>query len=127
MILFYLAIGGVLGTWARYGLGGWIHGIVGTAFPWGTLGVNLLGSFLLGFAIRATEMSPLSPETRAMVTIGFCGAFTTFSTFTYETVALLQAREWTRAALYAFGSLGLGLAAMAAGLFLVTSILRPGD
>ena len=127
MILFYLAVGGVLGTWARYGLGGWIHGSMGGTFPWGTLAANLLGSFLLGLAIRGTELTPLSPELRGLLTVGFCGAFTTFSTFTYETVALLQSREWGRAMVYAFGSLGLGLAAMTAGLFLVTSIFRPGD
>jgi CrcB protein len=127
MVLFYLAVGGVVGTWARYGLGGWIHGVMGSTFPWGTLGVNLVGSFVLGLVIRLAELSPLSPEVRGLLTIGFCGAFTTFSTFTYETVALLQAREWTRAALYAFGSLGLGLVAVAAGLFLVTTVFRPGD
>ena len=67
MILFYLAVGGVLGTWARYGLGGWMHGAMGSNFPWGTLAVNLLGSFLLGVAIRGTELTPLSPELRGLV------------------------------------------------------------
>lgn len=126
MFLLYLALGGVLGTLARYLLGGWIHAWAGSAFPWGTLGVNLLGSLLLGFAIRATEIIPLSPEMRGLITIGFCGAFTTFSTFSYETVVLMQEGEWGRAGLYAFGSLGLGLAAMAGGLVLADVTIRAG-
>lgn len=74
----YLARGGVLGTLARFGIGGWVHTWAGAAFPWGTLGINLLGSFLLGLAVRGAELFSLSPELRVMITVGFCGAFTTF-------------------------------------------------
>jgi CrcB protein len=116
MILLYLAAGGIAGTWARYGLGRWVQASAGEGFPWGTFAVNLLGSFLLGLLLRSTESAPVSPETRAMLTVGFCGAFTTFSTFTHETVVLLQEGAWARAAAYALGSLLLGLAALAAGL-----------
>jgi len=116
MILLYLAAGGIAGTWARYGLGRWVQASAGDGFPWGTFAVNLLGSFLLGLLLRSTETAPVSPETRAMLTVGFCGAFTTFSTFTHETVVLLQEGAWARAAAYAVGSLLLGLAALAAGL-----------
>ena len=116
MILLYLAAGGIAGTWARHGLGRWVQASAGDGFPWGTFVVNLLGSFLLGFLIRAMEGASVSPETRAMLTVGFCGAFTTFSTFTHETVVLLQEGAWARAAAYALGSLLLGLAALAAGL-----------
>ena len=116
MILLYLAAGGVAGTWARYGLGRWVQASAGDGFPWGTFAVNLLGSFLLGLLIRSTEGAAVSPETRAMLTVGFCGAFTTFSTFTHETAVLLQQGAWARAAAYALGSLVLGLAALAAGL-----------
>jgi fluoride exporter len=116
MILLYLAAGGIAGTWARYGLGRWVQASAGDEFPWGTFAVNLLGSFLLGLLLRSTETAPVSPETRAMLTVGFCGAFTTFSTFTHETVVLLQEGAWARAAAYALGSLLLGLAALAAGL-----------
>lgn len=127
MLYVYLALGGVLGTLARYSLGGWVHSWAGAAFPWGTFAVNLLGSFLLGLAIRGAEVSALSPEVRGMITVGFCGAFTTFSTFTFETFSLMQEGAWVRASLYAFGSLGMGLAAMALGLFTVTLLLRPGS
>ncbi len=116
MILLYLAAGGIAGTWARYGLGRWVQASAGEGFPWGTFAVNLLGSFLLGFLLRSTESASVSPETRAMLTVGFCGAFTTFSTFTHETVVLLQEGAWARAVAYALGSLLLGLAALAAGL-----------
>ncbi|HEU4454882.1 MAG TPA: fluoride efflux transporter CrcB [Longimicrobium sp.] len=116
MILLYLAAGGIAGTWARHGVGRWVQASAGDGFPWGTFVVNLLGSFLLGFLIRAMEGASVSPETRAMLTVGFCGAFTTFSTFTHETVVLLQEGAWARAAAYALGSLLLGLAALAAGL-----------
>lgn len=124
MIFVYLAVGGVLGTFARYALGGWVQGWAGVGFPWGTFVVNVLGSFLLGFALRGADIAPISPELRTMITVGFCGAFTTFSTLTFETVALMQEAEWARAALYAFGSLGLGLLAIAAGLASATLLLR---
>ncbi len=123
MILLYLAAGGIAGTWARYGLGRWVQASAGEGFPWGTFAVNLLGSFLLGLLLRSTESAPVSPETRAMLTVGFCGAFTTFSTFTHETVVLLQEGAWARAAAYALGSLLLGLAALAAGLGTATLLV----
>lgn len=126
MLYAYLALGGVLGTLARFLLGGWIQSWVGAAFPWGTLSVNLLGSFVLGLTMRGAELSSLSPELRALIGIGFCGAFTTFSTFTFETFALLQAGAWVRASLYAFGSVGTGLLAMVLGLSTANLLLRPG-
>jgi CrcB protein len=125
MLYLYLVIGGVFGTLARYSLGGWVHSWAGATFPWGTLVINLLGSFLLGVAVRGAELSSLSLELRGMLTIGFCGAFTTFSTFTFETVALMQEGAWARASLYAFGSLGMGLLAVALGLNAAAMILSP--
>lgn len=126
MFYVYLALGGVLGTLARFGIGGWVHTWAEASFPWGTLAINLLGSFLLGFALRGAELSALSPEIRGMITVGFCGAFTTFSTFTFETISLMQAGAWFRASLYAFGSLGMGLVAIVLGLSAANLLLRPG-
>lgn len=126
MFYAYLALGGVLGTLARFSIGGWVHTWAGAAFPWGTLAINLLGSFLLGLAMRGAELSSLSPELRGMITVGFCGAFTTFSTFTFETISLMQEGLWARATLYAFGSLGLGLVTMAMGLAAATLLTRTG-
>lgn len=126
MLLLYLAIGGVLGTLARYGLGSWVHSWAGTALPWGTLLINVLGSFVLGFTMRASAVLPISPEIRGLVAVGFCGAFTTFSTYAFETVTLAQQGEWGRAALYALGSLGLGVLAMLAGIAAAGLFTRTG-
>lgn len=123
-MLLYIAAGGAAGALARYGLGGWVQAWMGDRFPWGTFVVNGTGSLLIGFALRYLEGVPASPELRALVTVGLLGAFTTFSTYTYETVALLRDRAWLRAALYSLGSLGLGLAAVGAGLALGSFVLR---
>lgn len=112
----WVALGGALGAAARYGLTGWVHAWAGSAFPWGTLSVNAGGSFLLGLTVRYLEFVVAAPELRAAITVGFLGAFTTFSTYSYETVALLQERAWGRAAAYAFGSLGVGVLFVVAGL-----------
>ena len=124
MMLVYIAIGGALGAVARYGLGGWVHERAGHGFPWGTLAVNLLGSLLIGFMLRYLEAARFAPEVRALVAVGLIGAFTTFSTFSYETVALLEDGEWLRAALYVAGSVILGLAAVYAGLLAAGYVLH---
>jgi fluoride exporter len=126
MLLVYIAVGGVLGTLARYAVGGWIQERAGTWLPWGTLAVNAIGSLVLGVVMQATQVMAVSPERRGFLTIGFCGAFTTFSTYSYETVTLLQHGELTRAALYAFGSLIVGLAALALGLVAGQALVQPG-
>ena len=101
MTILYIALGGIAGTVSRYGLEGWIQSRTATGFPLGTLTVNVTGSLMLGFIIRvATGTALISPDIRAAVTIGFCGAFTTMSTFSYESVALLNDGDYVRAALY---------------------------
>jgi len=103
-LLIYLAVGGVLGTWSRFGLQGLAQPATGT-FPWGTLAVNLLGSFALGFLMSYLVGSNVaSPELRAGLTIGFCGAFTTMSTFAYETATLTGGNEYWKALFYLFGT-----------------------
>ncbi len=124
MILLYIALGGAAGAVARYGLGGWVQGRLGHDFPWGTLVVNVLGSLLIGLALRYLEAVDFSPEARAMITVGVLGAFTTFSTFSYETFVLLEDGAWLRAALYAFGSLLLGLVAVLLGLTIAGQFLN---
>jgi CrcB protein len=101
LTILYIALGGVAGTLSRYGLEGWIQSRTATGFPLGTLAVNLSGSLLLGFILRlATGAAVISPDLRAGLTIGFCGAFTTMSTFSYESVALLTDGDYVRAAIY---------------------------
>lgn len=126
MLYLYLAVGGVLGTLSRYGLSGWVHTWAGASFPWGTFAVNVAGSFLLGAAVRGADLLSLTPEVRGLVMVGFCGAFTTFSTFSFETVSLMQEGAWGRAALYSLGSVVLGLAAVAAGLSAANVLIPTG-
>lgn len=116
MIWLFIALGGSVGAVARYGLGGWIQDRAGFQFPWGTLVVNLVGSLLVGFALRYLEGVRVGPEMRALVAVGLLGAFTTFSTFSYETVALLEEGALSRALAYCVGSLVLGLLAAYAGI-----------
>ena len=101
MTILYIALGGIAGTLSRYGLEGWIQSRATSGFPVGTLVVNISGSFLLGFILRiATGAAVISPDMRAGLTIGFCGAFTTMSTFSYESVTLLNDGDYLRAGLY---------------------------
>jgi fluoride exporter len=119
----YITLGGIIGTLARY----LIQGVIqprGGSFPLGTLVINIAGSFLLGFIVRiATGSTIISPQLRGGLTIGFCGAFTTMSTFSYETIALLNDGEYWRAGLYAGGSVFGCLLATLAGLALANRLL----
>ena len=124
MLMFMVAVGGGIGAVARYGVGGWVQGFSSTSFPLGTLAVNVLGSFLLGLSFYLLESLAVSAETRAMVTMGFLGSFTTFSTFSYEAIVLLEGGEWARGGLYVGGSLALGLTGVVGGLALGSLLLQ---
>ncbi len=91
-----VGMGGFLGAVSRYLVSGWVHKWVPQAtFPWGTLVVNLLGCFLLGLLGGLVDNRQLfTPEVRAFLLIGLLGAFTTFSTFSYETMAVLRDGQW---------------------------------
>lgn len=118
-----IGIGGLTGTLARYVLQGWIQSRAGT-FPLGTLAINIAGSLVLGFVIRyATASTVISPELRAGLTIGFCGAFTTMSTFSYESIQLLGDGQYWRAGLYMGGTVFGCLAAVIAGTALAERLL----
>ncbi|NIQ96133.1 MAG: fluoride efflux transporter CrcB [Desulfuromonadales bacterium] len=91
MQLIYIGVFGALGCVSRYALSGWVYSLVGRALPFGTLAVNVLGSFLLGLVMEeGLRSSMLSGEVRMGITVGFMGGFTTFSTFSFETVRLLE-------------------------------------
>jgi CrcB protein len=123
-MLLYITIGSALGGVCRYLLGGLVQRGAGPGFPAGTLVVNVTGSFLLGLFLRyGLETHSLTPEMRAFLTVGFCGGYTTFSTFSYETVALLEDGQWSRAGLYAAASLALSLAATLLGLMAARGII----
>jgi CrcB protein len=114
-----LAAAGALGTLARYGLGGVVQRILGGGFPWGTLCVNLMGCLLFGLVWPlAEEQVRISPESRRIILIGFMGAFTTFSTFAFETGQMVRDSEWMMAAANVAASNVLGIAALMLGMAL---------
>lgn len=116
--------GGALGAMARWLAGEWVQGLSGgDAFPWGTLAVNVTGAFLLGVAMAWFQDVSVSPEVRRVVSVGFLGSFTTFSTYSYETLALARNGELGAAVAYSAGSLALGLAGVMAGGALVRAAL----
>lgn len=96
--LLWLALAGGLGALARYGLSSWVHRTVGVQFPWGTLTVNLVGCFAFGLVwTLAEERMAIPPNVRSICLIGFLGAFTTFSSYAFETSQLIRDSEWMRA------------------------------
>jgi len=125
MMVFYITLGGIVGTLSRYFVQAWLQTRPGVGtFPVGTLAINIAGSLVLGFVIRfATGSIVISPETRGALTIGFCGAFTTMSTFSYETIALLTDGEYWRAGLYAGGTIAGCLVAIVIGIALASRML----
>lgn len=123
--LLYVSAGGLAGTIARFLLQGWIQDRTGAGtFPSGTLVINIAGSFILGFVIRyATGSTVIAPDLRAALTIGFCGAFTTMSSFSYESMALLGDGEYVRASFYMGGTILGCLVAVMAGTALANTLL----
>jgi CrcB protein len=112
-----VGIAGAIGTMARYGLDGLISRRFPGAFPLGTFAINVTGSFLLGFVFTAlTERFMVGPGTRSALTIGFLGAYTTFSTLSLETVRLIEDGAYLIAAANALGSLAAGLLAVYVGI-----------
>jgi CrcB protein len=111
-MVMYLAVafGGALGTVARYFLSGAIANAFGETFPWGTLVINVTGSFVIGFfgALTAPDgRLMVSPAARQMVMVGVCGGYTTFSSFSLQTLNLMRDGEWAAAAGNMAGSLAL--------------------
>ena len=116
---FSLGVGSLAGGFARYLLAGVVYQIFGTAFPYGTLVVNLIGCFLIGFlATIAEEKFLLGPNARILLMIGFCGAFTTFSTFMLETGNLIRDGETLRAFLNVLMSVVTGFFVFRLGVLL---------
>ena len=119
-----VAIGAALGGVSRYYLASVVQHRVGSTFPWGTLAVNVSGSLLLGFIIRYALATPMvSVEMRALLTTGFCGGYTTFSTYSYETATLLEDGQYGRAGTYALASVVLALVATFAGFVLAREVI----
>lgn len=123
-IISFVALGGAIGSVARYGMISAVGRWLGTGFPWGTLSVNVLGSFLMGVLIEMfVEKLPISPEIRAFFTVGILGGFTTFSAFSLDAVTLFERGEMGSAATYILASVILSIGALFAGLLLMRHIL----
>ena len=103
----WICLGGAIGTGARYLLSGWLLRITGSVFPYGTLAVNVIGSFLLGFLMEAALAADFPPTLRLALTTGVMGGFTTYSTFNYETLQLFQEDAW----FLGFANLGITVTA----------------
>ena len=124
MTLFVIGLGGALGAISRYLTSGWVQSVSNSFFPWGTMAVNILGSLALGFLMVWLQSTAATAEVRGLITVGFLGSFTTFSTFSYETAAMLRDGEWWRAGGYTAGSIVLGLMAVGAGAFLAAALTQ---
>ncbi len=118
-----IAIGGTLGCWARYAMTNLVQTIYGRDFPYATMSINLLGSFLMGFLfIETLERLTISPAVRAGILTGVLGGYTTFSTFEMETFLLVEQGEPLKALLYVALSVGLGFACAFGGAFIARNL-----
>lgn len=117
MRLLLVLAGGAMGSAGRYLIQLWASDHLGAAFPWGTLTVNVVGGFLIGLiATLADEAGSIGPDARVFLIIGVLGGFTTFSSFSLDSLRLVEHNELGRAALYVLGSVTLSLAAAATGI-----------
>jgi CrcB protein len=123
MNIVIIGIGGALGAVARYGIGLWIGQRWGRSFPLGTFVINVSGSFLIGLLMTLlAERFTVNPQWRLLLVVGFLGAYTTFSTFEYETGALLKDGEWTFAMLNVILSVVAGFIALKFGEMIAKAI-----
>jgi CrcB protein len=125
MRLLLVLAGGALGSSTRYLIALWMVARFGSSFPWGTLTVNVVGSFLIGVvATLADELGAVSPDARVFLVIGVLGGFTTFSSFSLDTLRLAEGNELVRAVSNIAANLALGLVAVVAGVALVRAVGR---
>jgi fluoride exporter len=118
-----IAVGGTFGCWARYAMTNLVQAIYGRDFPYATLSINLLGSFLMGFLfIETLERLTMSPAMRVGVLTGVLGGYTTFSTFEMETLLLVEQGEPMRAVLYIVLSVGLGFLCAFGGAYIARNL-----
>jgi fluoride exporter len=125
--LLAVCLGGALGSGARFLLSEWAAASLGTAFPWGTFFVNALGSFLLAIVVYAgVEAAAISPTMRIALGSGVMGGFTTYSTFSFETMVYLENGSVGLAVLYVVATLAVGLGACMAGWWLARALFAAG-
>ncbi len=118
--LLLIAVAGAAGTLARYGVSSWVRGWAGSGFPWGTLAVNAIGCFLFGAILTMVrEKGLIEGETATWIMVGFLGAFTTFSTFVFESSDFLRTGAMGVAFMNVAANVVLGTALFFAGVWLV--------
>ena len=118
-----IAFGGALGSIARYWVGSTIAGRMGTKFPYGTFLINMTACVLIGFSLTLlARRADMNPAWRFLIPVGFIGAYSTFSTYEWETLSTIRSGAFALAALYAVGSLVAGLAATWCGVLLAEAI-----
>jgi CrcB protein len=115
----WVGLAGALGAMSRYGIG---LAIGPQAFPWATLGINVTGSFVLGFVLTYATAGHLSTDATTAIAVGFLGAYTTFSTFAWEGYVMGRTDRVVTAVVYAAVSVGLGTAAAAGGYALARAV-----
>ena len=119
-----IAFGAAVGGVSRYYLSAAVQHRMGTTFPWGTLLINITGSLILGFIMYYALATPsVSVELRILLTTGFCGGYTTFSTFSYETATLIEDGQLGRAGTYIVASVLLALAGTYGGFALAREVI----
>jgi len=123
-IVLAVALGGALGSLLRYFTAGAIQSAAWPGFPWGIFVVNITGGFFMGIIVEASALKfNISPELRAFLTVGILGGYTTFSTFSLDSVLLIQRGAYASAAAYIAGSTLLSIGALFAGLWLVRAVV----
>ncbi|MEQ9145129.1 MAG: fluoride efflux transporter CrcB [Parvibaculaceae bacterium] len=123
-MLVAVALGGAVGATGRYLFAAQALRLMGPGFPWGTLGVNIIGSFIMGVIVESLALRfHVSPEVRAFLVTGVLGGFTTFSAFSLDMSLMIERKEIALPALYAFGSLGGAVLALFLGLWLTRAVL----
>jgi len=125
--LLAVALGGATGALLRYGMGLWVRHLVGTGFPWATWAVNLTGCVLIGASVPLLQALPMGEAGRLFLVLGLLGSFTTFSTYSLDTLALWADGHAIAAAVNAVGSLVLGLVGVWLGRLLALWALAPGS
>ena len=120
----YIALGGALGSIARYWVGSTVASRLGTKFPYGTFVINITACVIIGFSLTyLNKRVGLSPAWRFLIPVGFVGAYSTFSTYEWETLSTIRSGAFLEASLYAFGSLFLGLVAVWVGILIAENAL----
>ena len=125
MRLVLVLVGGALGSGSRYLVSTWMADRYGAAFPWGTLTVNVVGSFVIGLlATLADETGFIGAESRVLLVVGVLGGFTTFSSFALDSLRLVEVHELLRAGLYVAGTMAVSFMAVTGGVALARGLSR---